>query len=259
MARTDCPWQPEHGASGELVIRRGTAGWFRFRWPRFALLLCDRLFRINVMCHHYIAFKTGNIDPRWVDEFNIRTDLKQIATSPISGVYPLSHVPVIRPGNEGNRELVTCEWGLLPRWWKPTAKAPKRQGYQRHCFNARSETVADKPSFREAFKRRRCLMPASAFFERGHYFALNDDRPFAFAGLWERWGEGEEIVESCTLITTEPNAEVRSVGHDRMPVLLTSEDEYARWLDREVIEYERLEPLLRTFPDDQLNCYKAKK
>ncbi len=209
------------------------------------------------MCHHYIAYKNGNIDPSWVDEFSIKTDLKQIPA--IAGVYPLNQVPVIRPNMDGDRELVTCEWGLLPRWWKPTAKAPKRQSYQRHCFNARSETVAEKPSFREAFKRRRCLMPASSFFEKGHYFHLADEKPFSFAGLWETWTDGEDVVESCTLITTEPNAEVRSVGHDRMPVMLTNEDEYAHWLNPDVIEFERLEPLLRTLPDGVLEFYPAKK
>ena len=94
--------------------------------------------------------------------------------------------------------------------------------------------VAKLPSYREAFKRRRCLIPASAFFAKGHYFQLTADKPFAFAGLWETWGDGEDVVESCTLITTEPNCELRSVGHDRMPVLLTSEDEYLT--RKEVIE-----------------------
>ena len=210
------------------------------------------------MCHHYIAYKAGSLDPRWVEEFSIRTNLEQISP-PHDGVYPLSRVPVIRLDRAGGRELTTCDWGLLPHWWKPNAKATSRQAFQRHCFNARSETVSTKPSFREAFKRRRCLMPASAFFEKGYFFHLADEKPFSFAGLWESWGSGEGVVESCTLITTEPNAEVRSIGHDRMPVMLTSENEYARWLDHEIVEFDLLEPLLRSFPDGVLLSRAAKK
>ena len=81
--------------------------------------------------------------------------------------------------------MVACEWGLLPFWWKPTDKEPKRAAFQRKTFNARSETVSATASYREAFKRRRCLMPAGAFMEKGHYFGLPSGEPFAFAGLWE--------------------------------------------------------------------------
>src|SRR5215213_5391645 len=112
------------------------------------------------------------------------------------------------------------------------------------CFSARSEDVHTKPAFRDAFKRRRCLMPADEFFEKGHYFHLMEHRPFAFAALWERWGRGEEAVESCTLLTTEPNEAVRSVGHHRMPVLLTREEEYAAWLNPETVERGALEELM---------------
>jgi putative SOS response-associated peptidase YedK len=131
--------------------------------------------------------------------------------------------------------MVPAEWGLLPFWWKPSDKTPKRSAFQRKCFNAHSENVDVKPSFREAFKRRRrCLLPASEFFEEDHYVRFADERPFAFAGLWESWQGGEgDTVESCTLLTTEPNELVRSVGHHRMPMLLASEVDWRQWLDPE--------------------------
>jgi putative SOS response-associated peptidase YedK len=158
----------------------------------------------------------------------------------------------------GNRELVDCEWGLLPLWWKPSDKVNKRAAFQRKCFNAKSETAHEKPTFRDAFKRRRCLMPASEFFEKGHYFHLPECRTFAFAALWEKWrGEDGEVC-SCTMLTREPNAEVRGVGHHRMPVLLMSEEQYARWLDPEIVERGPLEELMRPAADGALAFYRAR-
>jgi putative SOS response-associated peptidase YedK len=184
------------------------------------------------MCHHYKGSR--NPPAHLADEFSVRSNHYQLEFPefPPGGFYPLKRVPIIRYDQAGEREMVAAEWGLLPFWWKPSDKTPKRSTLQRKCFNARSEDVDTKPSFREAFKRRRCLLPAGAFFEKGHYFRFTDDRPFAFAGLWETWkGGDDEIVESCTLLTTEPNDLVSSVGHHRMPVLLSSEDEYRLWLN----------------------------
>jgi len=169
----------------------------------------------------------------------------------------LERPPIVRLDEDGEREMVAAEWGLLPYWWKPSDKSPKRTTFQRKCFNARSEDVHTKPTYREAIKRRRCLMPADEFFEKGHYFHLPDHRPFAFAALWERWREGEEVVDSCTLLTTEANELVQSVGHPRMPVMLTSEPEYALWLDAEITERGKLEPLLRPLEAGRLEAYKA--
>ena len=123
---------------------------------------------------------------------------------------------------------------------------PKRSAFQRKTINARCGTVDTTASYREAFKRRRCLMPAEEFFEKGHYFHFADRRPFAFAGLWESWKGGDgELVESCTLLTTEPNDLVRSVGHHRMPLLLSSEADYAAWLNPETPGRAAVEHLLR--------------
>ena len=141
---------------------------------------------------------------------------------------------------------------MLPAWWKASAKSKSRNAFQRKCFNAKCETVHEKPSYREAFKRRRCLVVATAFFEKGHWFHLADQHSFAFAGIWERWRgkneAGEEgVVESCTVITTEANKLVRSVGHHRMPVLLTDEEAYALWLSADIAERGQLEHLFRPY------------
>lgn len=122
-------------------------------------------------------------------------------------------------------------WGLVPSW----AKDP---GIASHTFNARSETVDTKPSFRAAFKRRRCLVAADGFYEwtprnRGHepfLFRASDSPLLALAGLFEEWsGEGGEIIESCTVLTTEANRDLEGVHH-RMPVILSPQDQ-SRWLD----------------------------
>jgi putative SOS response-associated peptidase YedK len=211
------------------------------------------------MCHHYRTREARQLGlkPEWDNEFSIQSNLRQL-NLPEAGFYPLSEVPLIRLDASGQRELTTAEWGLLPLWWKPSDKCLKRSAFQRRCFNARSEDVHAKPTFRDAFKRRRCLMPADEFFEKGHYFHLPGHRPFAFAGLWERWrGPEGEPVESCTLLTTTSNAEVQSVGHHRMPVLLTNEEQYRRWLDPEITNRAPLEKLMQPTADGVLEFYTA--
>jgi putative SOS response-associated peptidase YedK len=209
------------------------------------------------MCHHYRGAKTP---PEYLaNEFSIRTNLRQLML-PAGDFWPLSPVPIVRLDDQGERELAVAEWGLLPFWWKPSDKSPKRATFQRKCFNARSEDVDAKPTFREAFKRRRCLLPAEEFFEKGHYFRFADDRTFAFAGLWESWKGGDgEVVESCTLLTTEPNELVRSVGHHRMPVLLAGEDQWRQWLDRlEQSGRSAVEQLFRPTDPAVMACRPAK-
>ena len=128
-------------------------------------------------------------------------------------------------------------------------------------INDSSETVADKPTFRHALRKRRCLVPASGFYEwvalggrkQPYCFRPWDERPWAFAGLWERWeGEGGP-VETCAILTTEANELVRPV-HDRMPVILP-ERHWAPWLDRALQEAGDLVPLLRPFPPDAMRAY----
>jgi putative SOS response-associated peptidase YedK len=155
---------------------------------------------------------------------------------------------------EGVREATFFKWGLVPRWADDPSIGNK-------LINARSETAAEKPSFREAFARRRCLVPADGFFEwarrgerkRPYYFRMRDSEPFAIAALWERWEGGDGLLETCTLLTTVANAPLSGI-HDRMPVILRPED-YGLWLDREVQRPEALRPLLRPYPGEEMEFY----
>ncbi len=207
------------------------------------------------MCHHYKGSRKP--PPHLADEFSVRSNQYQLML-PDAGFYPLGRPPIVRLDENGEREMVAAEWGLLPAWWKPSDKTPKRTAFQRKCFNARSEEVDVKPTYREAFKRRRCLLPADEFFEKGYYFHLPEFRTFAFAGLWERWcGAEGEVVDSCTLLTTDANALVRAVGHPRMPVLLTGEAEYTRWLNPELTTRGGLEALFVPYDPAAMASYAA--
>jgi putative SOS response-associated peptidase YedK len=207
------------------------------------------------MCHHYKGSR--NPPAHLANEFSVRSNLYQLML-PDAGFYPLDQAPIVRLDAAGQREMVAAQWGLLPAWWKPSDRTPKRTAFQRKCFNARSEEVDAKPTYRDAFKRRRCLVPADEFFEKGHYFHQPDFRPFAFAGLWERWSGGdEEVVESFTLLTTTANELVQSVSHPRMPVLLTSEAEYGAWLNPERAGRESFEALFAPLPPEKMEKYAA--
>ena len=128
-------------------------------------------------------------------------------------------------------------WGLIPGWLKDPSQGPRP-------FNARSETVADKPSFRGSWRHRRCLIPASCFFEKGRAIRRIDRQPFWLAGLWERWlGSDGSEVDSCTVLTTSPNQLVKPLHH-RMPVLIPQglEEAWMSVLDGQQLR--ALEPLL---------------
>jgi putative SOS response-associated peptidase YedK len=129
-------------------------------------------------------------------------------------------------------------------------------------INARAETVAEKPAFRSAFRRRRCLVAADGFFEwikagsrkQPYHIRMRDGAPFGFAGLWERWKNPDgETVESCTLITTDPNDLLRPLHH-RMPVILAPAD-YAAWMDPDSRNPEPLRELLRPYPAAGMEAY----
>ena len=172
-------------------------------------------------------------------------------------VAPSQVIPVVRQ-NGPIRELALLRWGLIPRW----ATDPK---IGLRTINARSETVATKPTFRDAFKRRRCLIPADGFFEwkkdgsnkkRPFYIRRADRHPFGFAGLWERWERpGVEPIESCTVITTEANDVLHDL-HDRMPVILP-EDSYDRWLDPKRDDQVELAAMLVPFPGSELTLFEV--
>ena len=172
---------------------------------------------------------------------------------PRFNVAPTQDVPIVRlrKGGEG-RELALVRWGLIPYWAKDPAIGNK-------LINARAESVATKPAFREAFRRRRCLVPANGFYEwekRGRMrqpwlIRRKGGELLAFAGLWEVWRNDKgERIHSCTIVTGEPNA-VAGRFHDRMPVILNPDD-YERWLRAEPEEALRL---LGPCPDAWLEAY----
>ena len=178
------------------------------------------------------------------------------AYTPRFNIAPAQTVLTIRMQTIGNGfEAVGMRWGLIPSWSKALTVPP--------LFNARSETVAEKPSFRTAFHRRRCLIPADGFYEwqvlspkqkQPQYITLRSGQPFAFAGLWESWQPPDgPRIESCTILTTAANAFMQPL-HDRMPVIL-SRDEYAPWLNPELSEPEQLLPMLDQYPANEMTAY----
>lgn len=171
--------------------------------------------------------------------------------APRYNIAPTQSVPVVRQQKNGDWELTQLHWGLIPSWAKDVKSAA-------HLINARGETVAEKPSFRTAFRRRRCLVIADGYFEwvrsgkekKPYYIRMDDEGPFAMAGLWEIWRGREKIVagptiQSCTIITTDANNQTQEI-HDRMPVILDSDD-WALWLDTDVQEPAEVQHLLRPF------------
>ncbi len=181
---------------------------------------------------------------------------------PRYNIAPTQSVPtVLQTSASTNRQFKMLHWGLIPSWAKDSKMGAK-------LINARAETVAEKPAFRSAFRQRRCLVLADGFYEwqqqeqkkqkQPFYFCLSDERPFAFAGLWEHWkGEDGEEIESCTLLTTEANELMQPI-HNRMPVILDPKD-YDLWLDLEVKKPELLQPLLHSYRSEEMTAYPVSK
>jgi len=169
-------------------------------------------------------------------------------------IAPTQSILAVRQSDDG-REAVVLKWGLIPSWAKDDSMSAR-------LINARSETVTEKPAFREAFKRSRCIIPADGFYEwqrtegkkQPFFFSMRDERMFGFAGLWDRWKEeGGKVIESCTILTTEAN-EVLLPVHDRMPVILHHET-YDEWLNTDVRALESLKELLRPYPSSEMTSY----
>jgi len=171
-------------------------------------------------------------------------------------VSPGQRIPaVVRRGD--HNELVLFQWGLIPAWCKDPSIGAK-------LFNARAETITEKPSFKNAFFNRRCLIPADGFFEwkkEGgkkipYYFFLKSGRTMGFAGLYETWiAPDKKPVQTCTIITTLPNAIVEPI-HDRMPVIVP-EVARERWLNPAVKDPARLVDLLKPYPAEEMTCRPA--
>lgn len=167
---------------------------------------------------------------------------------PRYNIAPTQLVPVIRQNpKEPTRELSLMRWGLIPSWSKDASGAAKR-------INARSETANTLPAFRDAFKFRRCLLPADGFYEwkktgkdrQPYCFEVNDGELFAFAGLWERWKNPDGIwIKTCSILTTGANA-VSSPIHDRMPVILHRSN-YELWLDPGMNDIQTVSDMLKPY------------
>lgn len=174
---------------------------------------------------------------------------------PRYNIAPSQDVAAVRL-EDGRRLLVSLRWGLIPFW----ADDPKI-GYR--TLNARSETAHKSPAFRAAFRGRRCLIPANGFYEwdkrhatkQPYFIYRTDEKPLALAGLWEHWEdkEGKEVIESCTILTTEASEPVAGL-HDRMPVILEKED-FDLWLDPDEGRIEQLRALLHPAATGVLSMY----
>jgi len=170
----------------------------------------------------------------------------------IAPTQPIAVVP-----NDGRNAVDHFVWGLIPFWAKDPSIGSK-------MINARSETLAEKNSFKNPYKRRRCLVLADGFYEwakvtgqkakQPFYFRMEDGAPFAFAGLWEEWNspEGSQL-KSATIITTNPNPLVSQV-HARMPVILHPED-YPLWLSQQETPPDALQHLLTAYPAEEMVAY----
>jgi putative SOS response-associated peptidase YedK len=184
-----------------------------------------------------------------VDFFDLGNSLEM---EPRYNIAPSQSVPAIRI-RDNQRILGMFHWGLIPRWAQE-----KEIGYR--MINARAETLAERPTYRTPFRTQRCLIPATGFYEwkqqgtrQPYNIRIGEGKLFAFAGLWEQWVHDDEIIDSCTIITTEANKVVQPV-HDRMPVILHPRI-YQTWLDPGNQSTDDLAGLLRPCPPNWLNMY----
>ena len=209
--------------------------------PIYNLSMCGRyrLSRRKQLVEEY--FDTASDEAEWTPRYNIA---------------PTQPVPVIRQNpKEPRRELSLMRWGLIPSWAKDMSGAAM-------MINARSETAATKPAFRDPLTNRRCLVPADGFYEwmrtgkakQPYCFEVNDGELFAFAGLWDRWKDPSgQWIKSCSILTTTPNAVTSSV-HDRMPVILDP-DCYDLWLDPGMTNVEAVSEMLKPYDPRVMRCY----
>lgn len=201
------------------------------------------------MCGRFVLNANGQAVQQ---QFDLLTTPKIEARYNIAPTQPLAVI-----SNEKPSELTYYRWGLVPKWAKDLSMASK-------MINARSETVEEKPSFKHAFKRRRCLIPTTGFYEWTKqdnqkvpmYIHLKDSPVFAFAGIWEIWNspEGDE-VRTCTILTTDANPLLKDLHH-RMPVILPKDD-YAMWLSSDELTSTALKPLLQAYPAADMDYYQV--
>ncbi|WLD93978.1 SOS response-associated peptidase [Alkalihalobacillus sp. AL-G] len=201
------------------------------------------------MCGRFTL--TAEID-LLMDWFEI-DEWTDIDLKPRFNIAPSQNILAI-VSNQRNRRAGLLKWGLIPPWAKDPSIGNK-------LINARAETAMEKPSFRNAIKRRRCLIPASGFYEwkkegkqkQPKYIQMKEDNLFAFAGLWERWSDDSgNPLHTCTILTTKPNELMEDI-HNRMPVILPK-DEYSRWLKSDE-EPEAIEDLLQPYDAEKMAAH----
>jgi putative SOS response-associated peptidase YedK len=207
------------------------------------------------MCGRYVTPGQAEIERDWYYGWPKNSPERDIVHINYNAA-PTQRLPVFRLHGERGPELVLLRWGLIPSWAKDAAIGAR-------IINARGETVAEKPAFRGAFKRRRCLVPMKGFYEWKktasgkvpHYVHLMNADSFVVAGLYEYWPgkEGAEPVESYTIITTDAN-EMMVKLHDRMPVIL-AEKNHVAWLDPKNEKAEALQAMLKPYPPEKMRAY----
>ena len=200
-------------------------------------LICNNF----LMCGRYRLSRRKQVVEEYFDSAPMEHDW-----NPRYNIAPTQNVPIIRQNpEEPVREMSLVRWGLIPSWAKGSSAAAR-------MINARSETAKIKPAFRDLLKTRRCLIPADAFYEwkiigeskQPYCFEVNEGELFGFAGIWDRWKNASgDAVESCSILTTTPNA-VTAVVHDRMPVILDI-DSYDLWLDPGMRDVDLVSELLK--------------
>jgi putative SOS response-associated peptidase YedK len=202
--------------------------------------MCGRFVRITPVSVLAVKFKAEKVFSNLVPSYNIA---------------PSQEIIIIK--DEGIRQLIQCKWGLIPSWAKDPSIGNK-------MINARSETVSEKPAFRSAFKKKRCLVIADGFYEwrtEGKrkfpmYIRLKSGEPFGFAGLYNVWtSPGGEKTCTCTIITTEANEAVKPI-HDRMPVILPRDKEDI-WVNPAIEDREELLAVLKPYSSEEMEAYEV--
>jgi putative SOS response-associated peptidase YedK len=202
------------------------------------------------MCGRYRLSRRKQLIAEYFDT------VEKIDWEPRYNIAPTQNVGIIRQDRtQPVRKLSLVRWGLIPYWAQDSSIGQK-------MINARSETVLDKPAFRESFQNRRCLVPADGFYEwkrsgkskQPIHIGMQDDLLFAFAGIWDRWKDvSGNVVETCSILTTTPNSLLAEV-HDRMPVILELKN-YDLWLDPGFRDLDTLTGMLRPFDQSMMKCY----
>ena len=210
----------------------------------FAIFTFNRI--DDIMCGRY-SF-TQNPDPALI----VKPEGTDIQWQPRYNLAPSQYAPVIP--QRDSRRIHLMRWGLIPHWANDI-----KIGFM--MINARAETITEKAAYRDPIKRSRCLVLADGFYEwkregkakQPYYICFKDHRPFAFAGLWERWQQFEDRIDSCAIITTGSNTLMEAI-HPRMPVILNPRD-FNTWLDPAVHEPASLSPLLSSCSSDEMKAY----